>query len=263
MRTPAQPIASDFGRRELIFVPENRYGHYRTVKEGLLVLKHCPYMLLAILLFCSVSVFAQGEHNPEIFLGYSNLQAEGFRDTNNPNSVLTNDFFRDRTTLHGINGEATVFPFDMFSLTGDLSFNRKKRKTDVTNGSDSEHLDTWYFMAGPSYVADTDGIVRPFVRMLFGGAHTSYEAIAKRTVNSGNITSSFDLGTTDFSLALGGGLDFKVGERVKVRVIQFDYAPIFLGDRSLMVLGQAGVLRPLVLDGQRQDNLRFSVGITF
>jgi hypothetical protein len=225
--------------------------------------KNLPFLLLAILLFCNVNLFAQGARPAEIFVGYSNLQAEGFQGTNNPNNIFSNDFFRDRTTLHGINAEVTAFLFVPFSVTGDLSFNRKRRNVELADGSDSEDLDVWYFMLGPSYVAETDGVVVPFVRFLFGGAHTSFEAESKRTIGGGNVTNSFDLGTTDFALALGGGLDFKVGQRLRIRAFQFDYAPIFLGDRSLMVLGQAGVLRPLVLSGQRQDNIRFSFGVTF
>jgi len=227
------------------------------------VLKNLLFLLLAILLFCNVSLLAQGARPMEVFVGYSNMQAEGFRSTNNPNNILSNDFFRDRTTLHGINAEATGFFFQPFSVTGDLSFNRKGRSAEFTNGQDSEHLDVWYFMIGPSYVADTPGIVVPFVRMLFGGAHTGYEAKSERTVNNGTVRNSFELGTTDWALAIGGGLDFKVTDRIRIRAIQFDYAPIFLGDRSLLVLGQAGVLRQVELSGQRQDNLRFSFGVTF
>jgi hypothetical protein len=62
---------------------------------------------------------------------------------------------------------------------------------------------------------------------------------------------------------LGGGVDVRVNDRVKVRVFQIDYAPIFLGDRSVRVLGSAGALRPVELEGQRQDQLRLSFGVTF
>ena len=52
-------------------------------------------------------------------------------------------------------------------------------------------------------------------------------------------------------------------EAAGVRIIQIDYAPVFLSDRSVAVLGQAGVLQPVRLDGQREDNIRFSFGVTF
>ena len=55
----------------------------------------------------------------------------------------------------------------------------------------------------------------------------------------------------------------RVNDKFKVRVIQVDYTPVFLGDRAISVLGQAGVLQPVTLEGQRQDNVRFSFGVTF
>ena len=59
------------------------------------------------------------------------------------------------------------------------------------------------------------------------------------------------------------GLDMMVTDRFKVRLFQVDYSPIFLGDRGVNVLGQAGIIQPLQLDGQRQDNVRISFGIIF
>ena len=58
-------------------------------------------------------------------------------------------------------------------------------------------------------------------------------------------------------------MDVRVGERTKIRIFQMDYAPIFLRDRTVEVLGGTGVIEPTTLNGQRQDNFRFSVGVTF
>jgi hypothetical protein len=63
-------------------------------------------------------------------------------------------------------------------------------------------------------------------------------------------------------MAFGGGIDVRVNERIKVRVFQLDYAPIFSGDRTIAV-GGFGLLEPALLDTKRQDNFRFSFGITF
>ena len=90
-----------------------------------------------------------------------------------------------------------------------------------------------------------------------------YKASTNRNGSGGTFTSSFETGTTDFAMAFGAGLDFKASDRFKIRLVQIDYAPIFLGDRSVAVLGSAGALQPLTLSGQRQDNFRFSFGITF
>jgi hypothetical protein len=77
------------------------------------------------------------------------------------------------------------------------------------------------------------------------------------------IWAEFDTGSTDLALMMGGGLDVRVNDKFKVRVFQVDYAPIFLGDRAVTVLGAAGALRTLELEGQRQDHVRFSFGLIF
>jgi opacity protein-like surface antigen len=220
-------------------------------------------MLLALLAFSSLFTFAQEPRKPEFFVGYSNLQGEGLPDTNDPNNFISNDFLNRRTTLHGFNGGVTLFPFQTFGITGDISFNRKHESVDVTAGSNSQNTDVWYFLAGPSYVFPSSGRIQPFGRIMGGVAHTTFEASAERAVAGGTSTSSFDVGSTDFAMGIGGGLDIRVNDKLKVRVIQLDYSPVFLGDRAVSVLGQAGVLQPVVLEGQRQDNIRLSFGISF
>jgi opacity protein-like surface antigen len=220
-------------------------------------------MLVALLTFGGLSAFAQETRKPEFFAGYSNLQGEGLPNTNDPNNFLSNDFLNRRTTLNGINGGVTLFPFQTFGITGDISFNRKHESVGVTAGSNSQNTDVWYFLAGPSYVFPSYGRVQPFGRIMGGVAHTSFASSEERAVAGGTSTSSFNVGSTDFAMGIGGGLDVRVSERLKVRVIQIDYSPVFLGDRAVSVLGQAGVLQPVVLDGQRQDNLRLSFGIAF
>jgi opacity protein-like surface antigen len=222
---------------------------------------YCP--LLFMLMFSAVSAFAQSDRRPEFFVGYSNLQAEGFPDRNDPNNFFSNAFLNRRATLHGINLEATLFPLDHVGVTGNISYNRRKRSADVGATSNSEHTDLWYFLGGPSYVFPDQGHLVPFARIMAGAAHTGYEAVIQRTAANGNLTSSFDVGGTDFAMAIGAGLDVRVSDRFKVRVIQVDYAPVFLGDRTVAVLGATGVLQPRTLDGQRQDNLRFSFGVSF
>jgi hypothetical protein len=49
----------------------------------------------------------------------------------------------------------------------------------------------------------------------------------------------------------------------RIRLIQIDYTPVFLRDKSVQVLGTAGAIQPVNLSGQRQDNVRFSFGVVF
>ena len=58
-------------------------------------------LLTGVLMLCSISLFAQSERRkPEIFLGYSNLQAQGLPDKNNVTGIFESDFLNSRTTLH-------------------------------------------------------------------------------------------------------------------------------------------------------------------
>jgi hypothetical protein len=88
----------------------------------------------------SGTLFAQNEGEPQFFVGYSNLQAEGLPEKNDPDNLFSPDFLDRRTTLHGINAEVT-FPLSMLGITGDFSFNRNDRSQDVVNGSDSINTD--------------------------------------------------------------------------------------------------------------------------
>jgi hypothetical protein len=62
---------------------------------------------------------------------------------------------------------------------------------------------------------------------------------------------------------VGGGLDWRVNDRLKVRLFQVDYVPVFLSDQSLNALSSVGALSPFSLNGHRMDNVRFAVGIVF
>jgi len=213
--------------------------------------------LVGMLLLSTICLFAQDEREYEVFVGYSNLQAEGLRDTNNSPDR--------RATMHGFNADGTlVSVLDLgIGITGDVSFNRQSRSVDVVNGTDSEHTDVWYFMGGPSYAFASTERLQPFIRLLAGAARTKYVAKQTRTGPTADRTSTFELGTVDFAMAFGGGLDVKINDRFKVRAIQVDYVPVFLGDRAMTIFGQQGVLRTAILEGQRQDNFRFSFGVTF
>ena len=219
-------------------------------------------LAVSFMLLLAPAAFSQ-RSGVDVFLGYSNLQAEGLPNPTPSNTPFGIDFFRDRSTLHGFNAEVTGYPTDAFGLTGDFSFNRKERRSEVTGGEDVIRTDVYYFMAGPQLSVRNSGRLEPFVRVLAGGAHTRFEASSRRVVLNGDVTSSFDTGSTSFAMAAGGGLDIRLGDNFKLRVIQVDYAPVFLRDRSVEVLGATGVIQPQTLEGQRQDNVRFSFGIVF
>jgi opacity protein-like surface antigen len=200
----------------------------------------------------------------DVFVGYTNLQAEGLPEQNTPTGVFNTEFFRNRTTLHGFNTSVTGFPSNAFGITGDFSFDRKGTRNSFSNGEDFRHTDVYYFMAGPTLSLRNSSRVEPFVRALAGGAHTRYEVSSRRdTPGGGSVIGSFEVGSTSFAAAAGGGIDLRFAENLKLRLIQVDWAPVFLRDRTVDVLGANGVIQPQTLEGQRQDNVRFSFGLVF
>lgn len=200
----------------------------------------------------------------EVFVGYTNLQNEGLPNRNTPGWIFDTGFFRDRTTLHGVNAAFTGYGSGNLGLTGDFSWARRGTSETFSGGDSSRNTDTYYFMAGPTLKFNRSGSrLEPFVRVMAGASHTRFKADTTSATSGGTLTNSFEVGSTDFTAAAGGGLDIRMGERVKLRILQLDYAPVFLRDHTVDVLGSNGVIEPTTLDGQRQDNFRFSVGVTF
>lgn len=217
---------------------------------------------VCLVLLGSVS-FAQSDKKAEVFIGYSNLQAEGIPDRSNPGTAFDDDFFDRRKGLHGVNASVAGYFFSRFGIVGDFSFHRTEDTANSIGGQNSIDTRVIYFMAGPQVKLRNNSRIEPFVRVLAGGAHTRFEVNSQQTTSTGTITNSFDTGKTDFAMGVGGGLDIRLSDRFSIRAIQVDYTPIFLRDRSINVLGQTGAIQPFTLEGQRQDHVRFSVGLVF
>ena len=213
-------------------------------------------------LLLSAASFAQSDKKADFFIGYSNLQAEGITNFNDPGSIFDDDFFDRRTGMHGFHLGATGYFNSWFGIAGDFSWHRQKDTQEISAiERDELKTRTMYFMGGPRFRFAGSDRVQPFVHVLAGGANTKFEAETTVSVGGSTATNSFDTNSTDFAMAGGAGVDVRWGG-VGIR-FQADYAPIFLRDRSVVVLGAAGALQPFTLEGQRQDNIRFSIGITF
>jgi opacity protein-like surface antigen len=220
-------------------------------------------LLAVVWTFSSVSLFAQSERKAEVFVGYSNLQAQGLPDKNNVTGIFSSNFLNDRSTLHGFATEVSGFLSGNFGLTGSFSFNENKQSNATSFRSDELKTDILYFMGGPSFKVGNSSRFQPFVRVMAGGAHTRFNVDSERFLSSGTLTNSFDTHTTDFAMGAGGGLDWRVKDKLKVRLFQVDYTPIFLGDQSVRRLTDAGAIEPVTLNGQRMDNVRFVFGVVF
>jgi opacity protein-like surface antigen len=221
---------------------------------------------LAIFCLCVLSSigFAQGSKKADFFIGYSHLRAEGIPNRDNPGSIFDEDFFDRRAGLHGVNISGTGYFAGPLGITGDFSFHRDK-STDDFGAAGADTLDTqvYYFMAGPKLKFRNASRVEPFVHALAGGAHTRFKVSSVVNTGGGTFSDSFTTSATDFAAAVGGGIDIRISDNFQLRLIQVDYAPIFLKDRSIQNLGGSGAIVPFTLEGQRQDNVRISIGLVF
>jgi len=91
-------------------------------------------------------------------------------------------------------------------------------------------------LAGPEVRATTSSGLKPFAHALVGAAH-----VRQRLSLSG--LPSSDNSTTRFALALGGGFDLRLNDRLDLRVVQVGYNPIFFfGGVSHSVRVSAGIV---------------------
>src|SRR5262245_43861278 len=119
--------------------------------------------VMACVLLATPLAFAQGRP-VEVFVGYSNLQTEGLPIRNSPDGIFDTDFFRDRSTQHGINASLSGYGEAGLGITGDFSWGRQKRE----NAPNTRKTDTNYFLAGPAVKWNRNGSsrVEPFVRVM-------------------------------------------------------------------------------------------------
>jgi Outer membrane protein beta-barrel domain len=221
-------------------------------------------ILIAIsILVIAPSIYAQDYKPAELFIGYSNVQGEGIVDRDDPSEVFDDDFFDRRLGMHGINTSIAGYFNSFLGIKGDFSFNRNEDRASIIGGRNTIRNRIFYFMGGPTFRIRNGSRVGAFAHVLAGGANTRFDVETVRAIPGGTVSSSFDTSSTDFAAGIGGGIDIRVGEHYRFRAIQVDYLPVYLRDRSVDVLGSSGAIVPITLEGQRQDNIRFSVGFVF
>lgn len=204
-----------------------------------------------IFLFCCISsTAAQSNDHPRVegFAGYSVMRTNYKIERPEPFMPVIVAFSPDEArTLNGFNASATVYLIKGFGLTGDFSAHFKTNSTpDPLGGDIKTKIRIFNVLGGPQYKFRNNSRVTPFARALAGIAVTS----AKLEVPS--LNSSGTSSSTDFALAIGGGLDVRVNNRLDVRVFQGDYNPVFLSRRNELGFGK-----------RRADNVRFSFGVVF
>lgn len=215
------------------------------------------FIALSLTAIGAVSVFAQSSGDDikkaEFYVGYSNGQI----DTGVDSGDSAVDFFRDRENFNGVNVSGVYNVSRYFGVKGDMSaaFNSKRFSGETTIGGDVVRIgvknsNQLYNFTGGVQVKDNakSGVFKPFAHAMVGVAHARLKISDYTCTPTADcpITSFPDdtITETGFSGIIGGGIDFRINNKIQIRAIQVDYNPTRLG-------------------GETQNNVRIGAGIVF
>ena len=191
-------------------------------------------LFMAALLIAATApfTFAQTDYNKvDVGVLFSHNRVDtGFDDP-------SQNFIGDREGFNGVEGFVKGNISRYVGLKGSYSFNRKS--FDISDGVTTVDVDAdiHQFLGGVEFKDNAkETKVKPFAHVMAGAAHTRAEA------NSTLV--SFEESETGFAGVVGGGIDFKLSDRVDLRAIQFDYNP----NRA---------------EGQTSHNFRIGIGLIF
>ena len=202
-----------------------------------------------IALQASIS-YAQDRARPEFFAGYSHENIDsGIKSTDFAGTGIPRTTLEQRFKLNGFNISGTGYLTKRLGLTGDFSVGFKTRTEDFGIAQARSRFSLYNFTVGPQVHFFGAHRLTPFAHALFGVSRRSLKLAA--TAGATSITSATD-STTSFTMNLGGGLDVRLSERFDFRLIQLDYNPVFLKERTI-----EGVTFP----GRTANGLRISVGL--
>jgi opacity protein-like surface antigen len=196
--------------------------------------------LLALGTATSFSVFAQDVPKVDLYLGYLMFRA---------NSAQTIPAF----TANGGIGTLGLNANNHIGLEIELG--------GYHNGNVNNHqFDTTAFsyLVGPRISMGRTRRVDPYMHALFGGQHVATSIAVAPTTGTGVSGTSSRISDSQaaFAMAIGGGLDIKLSDRVFFRPIQLDY---FLSRAELREIGSGSSVQ----SARNQNNLRYSVGFGF
>lgn len=162
---------------------------------------------------------------------------------------------RGRTDSLGWNSSMTFFFTQRFGLTGDTSGTWRRENQTYLGEPYRAQLEIYNFLAGPQWRFVNATRWTPYVRAMAGVAY-SRNRFGSRSA-AAPLGVEFDDSSVDFALGLGGGIDYRISDRVSYRILQGDYNPIFRRDRTRTTSN--GTV--LDIDGRTEQNIRFSTGI--
>ena len=171
-----------------------------------------------------------------------------------PSAGLTVTPNSKRADMIGFDSAMTFYFTPRFGLTGDVSGNFRRDNQTFFGANYRVQTDIYNFLAGPQLRYPNESRWTPFGRVLAGVAYTR-NRFSARSATAPIVF--FDDSSTDFAMAMGGGVDYRINDKVSYRILQADYNPIFRRGRT--ITGSDGTI--IQLNGKTENNLRFSTGI--
>jgi opacity protein-like surface antigen len=197
----------------------------------------CSFAFGALFGLC---IFAQDTPKADFFAGYSYLRS-------NP---------AQGGPAGNLNGGLGTFAYNLnknFALAGEFGAHHNNAEFDTTTAT---------YLFGPRVSFGREKKFDPFFHTLFGGAYSASSIDATSALvpqpNPNPVPASgrYSSSQNNFAMAIGGGVDVKMGRSMFVRLGQIDY---------LMTRFEA----PAYMDptgatsNRNQNNFRFSAGIGF
>ena len=196
----------------------------------------CKFLMAALLTACAAPfTFAQtGDDYNKYDIGvlYSHNRVDTGFDAPDQN------FIEQREGFHGVEAFVKGNISRYAGLKGSYSFHRKGFEIPGPAAATTFDVDVnlHQFLGGVELKDNArETKVKPFAHVLAGVANA--RADVEGLPDSGD-------SETGFAGVLGGGVDFRLGDRVDLRAIQFDWNPVRSG-------------------GETSHNFRFGVGIIF
>ena len=168
----------------------------------------------------------------------------------------------DRRSFNGFNTSVTYNVSRYIGIKTDFSaqFRRETNvdKFSATHVDTSKVKDNKYSLFGGVQIKDnsTEKRIKPFAHALAGFVSERITGNDTST-NPGEGASTFTDKPNSFAVKLGGGIDVKLSKKIDLRVIEFDYVPIFAKTRDLTCTCGIGITPT----AKRADNFTFGFGI--
>ncbi|HEX5707089.1 MAG TPA: outer membrane beta-barrel protein [Pyrinomonadaceae bacterium] len=182
-------------------------------------------ILLALFIACSApAAFAQDDYDKvNAFVGFSHNRVDTGITDGDPD---LDDIVDEREGFNGVNGSVTGNVTRYVGLKGDYSFHTKSFNSGLAPGVEVRS-NLHNFLGGVQFRDNAkEKKVKPFAHVLAGAAHATFDVRGLAT------PLDIDDSETGFAMAVGGGLDFRVSDRIDIRAVQFDYNPTRLASET-------------------------------